>query len=239
MITDRNDLLRVIKSKRAVLFDLFHTLTALELSWSSGPLTHQLLGVSKEAWNQQLQEKSRPRLAGLIKDPISIIRTMAHAIDPTISEATIASAVKNRVERFAGALINVPQETLNVLGILRSRGKKIGLIGNADVMEIAAWDRSPLAPLFDTVVFSCQLGWVKPEREIYEVCMAKLQVRPNECVFVGDGGMGELEGARQLGIITVMITGIIKEIWPDKIEERKRHADFVIEKLGELLNKET
>jgi hypothetical protein len=47
--------------------------------------------------------------------------------------------------------------------------------------------------------------------------------------------MGELEGARQLGITTVMITGIIKEIWPDKIEERKRHADFVIEKLSELL----
>jgi FMN phosphatase YigB (HAD superfamily) len=65
--------------------------------------------------------------------------------------------------------------------------------------------------------------------------MAKLQVSSNECVFVGDGGMGELQGARQLGIITVMITGIIKEIWPDKIEERKRHADFVIEKLGELL----
>ena len=60
--------------------------------------------------------------------------------------------------------------------------------------------RSPLAPLFDTAVFSCQLGWVKPEKEIYEVCMSKLQISPNECVFVGDGGMGELEGARQLGI---------------------------------------
>jgi putative hydrolase of the HAD superfamily len=157
----------------------------------------------------------------------------------TISEVTIAKAVKNRVERFAGALSNVPQETLNVLGILRRRGKKIGLIGNADVMEIAAWGRSPLAPLFDTVVFSCQLGRVKPEREIYEACMAELQVSPNECVFVGDGGMRELEGARQPGIITVMITGIIKEIWPDKIEERKKHADFVIEKLAEPLNNET
>lgn len=80
-ITDMSDLLRVIKSKRALLFDLFHTLTALESSWSNGPMTHQLLGVSKEAWNEQLQEKSRSRLAGQIKEPISIIRTMAHAID--------------------------------------------------------------------------------------------------------------------------------------------------------------
>ena len=231
-----NDLPSIIESKRAVLFDLFHTLTALELTWSSGPLTHQLLGVSKEAWNEQLQEKSRSRLAGQIKDPIAIIRTMAHTIDPTISEVTIAAAVKNRVERFAGALINVPQETLSVLCILRSRGKKLGLIGNADVMEIAAWDRSPMAPLFDTVVFSCHVGWVKPEREIYEACMAELQVSPNQCVFVGDGGMRELEGARQLGIVTVMITGIIKEMWPDKIEERKTHADFIIEKLSELVN---
>jgi putative hydrolase of the HAD superfamily len=235
MITDMNDLPRVIESKRAVLFDLFHTLTALESTWSSGPLTHQLLGVSKEAWNEQLQEKSRPRLAGQMKDPMIIIRTMAHAIDSNISEVTIAAAVRNRMERFAGALINVPQETLGVLHILRNRGKRLGLIGNADVMEIAAWDRSPMAPLFDAVVFSCHVGCVKPEREIYEACMAELQVSPYQCVFVGDGGMRELEGARQLGIVTVMITGIIKEIWPDKIEERKKHADFIIEELGEIV----
>jgi putative hydrolase of the HAD superfamily len=232
---DITDLHAVVTSKQAILFDLFHTLTALESTWSPGPMTHQLLGVSKEAWNEQLQEQSRARLAGQMRDPVTIIRTMAHAIDPGICESTIAAAVKNRVERFAGALLRVPQETLGVLSSLRRRGKSLGLISNADCMEVAGWDGSPLAPLFDSVIFSCRVGWVKPERQVYQACMSALEVVPEQCVFVGDGGTHELEGAKKLGIVTVMVTGIIRELWPESIGERKKHADFVIENLSELL----
>jgi len=230
-----NELHAVVNSKRAVLFDLFHTVTALESTWSSGPMTRQMLGVSKEAWDEQLLEKSRARLAGEMRDPIAIIRTMAHAIDPTIPQSAIETAVANRMERFAGALINVPPETLRVLRALRTGGKTLGLVSNADVTEVAAWDRSPMAPLFDSAVFSCHVGSVKPERRIYEVCMNALGVTPAQCMFVGDGASRELEGARNLRIVTVMITGIMREIWPEKIAERKRHADFVIENLGELV----
>ena len=34
-----------------------------------------------------------------------------------------------------------------------------------------------------------------------------------------------------------MITGIIKELWPDKIASRKADADYVIERLSELLDR--
>ena len=49
-----------------------------------------------------------------------------------------------------------------------------------------------------------------------------------------DGGSNELEGARNAGMTTIMITGIIRELWPDRIADRRRHADFVIEQLTEL-----
>ena len=226
---------QVVRRKEAILFDLFHTLTALESTWSSGPMTFEALGVSKRAWDEQLLEKSRERLSGEIKDPVTIIRKMAHAIDPSISEKTIAAAVKNRKERFAGALLAVPDDTCKVLVALKAIGKKIGLISNADVMEVAAWDRSPIAPYFDSVVFSCQVGYVKPEAEIYRLSMQQLGVEARRCLFVGDGGSHELEGARNLGITTVMIAGIIREIWPDRIKARQAHADYVIEWLSELI----
>ena len=88
---------------------------------------------------------------------------------------------------------------------------------------------------FDSVVFSCNVGCVKPEPRIYEICMKELDVEPSQCLFVGDGGSRELEDARNLGITTVMITRVISEIWPDKIDERKKYADFVIERLNELV----
>ncbi len=232
----RRSLARTVQGKQAVVFDLFHTLTSLESTWGDGrPFTHQMLGVSKEAWHEQLLERSRDRLVGRERDPIQIVAAMAHAIDPAIRPESIRAAVANRIERFAAALTNVPQETIAVLEALKARGQKLGLISNADVMEVAAWHRSPIAPVFGAAVFSCEVGCVKPEPEIYRLCLDRLGVRPAQCVFVGDGGSRELEGARALGLTTVMITGIIREIWPEKIEERERHADFVIERLSELL----
>jgi putative hydrolase of the HAD superfamily len=195
-----------------------------------------MLGVSREAWNEQLEQKSRDRLIGKKKDAFAIIAEMAHAIDPLILDSVIKAAAENRIEKFKVAFIHVPRETQEVLSQLRAKNKRIGLISNADVMEVAAWDHSPIAPLFDFVVFSCFVGCVKPEREIYEICMHQLGVTPEQSVFVGDGGSRELEGARNLGITAVMITGIIREIWPQRIEERQRHADFVIEQLTELIS---
>ena len=62
---------------------------------------------------------------------------------------------------------------------------------------------------------------------------------PEDCVFVGDGGSNELEGAKRLGIASVLVTGIIEEIWPEKIAERRRYADSVIADLDELLRDES
>jgi putative hydrolase of the HAD superfamily len=230
-----NSIITVVKQKEAILFDLFHTLTNVESSWSAGPSSCEMLGVSKEAWHEQVMEKSRERLAGEITDPVLIMRKMAHSIDPAIPEDVIKKAVINRIKRFYEALVNIPEETRQVLTTLKSMNKKTGLISNADVTEIVGWKRSGVAHLFDSVVFSCNVGCVKPEPQIYEICMEELDVKPRQCLFVGDGGSRELEGAKNLGITTVMITGVISEIWPDKIDERKRYADYVIERLNELV----
>lgn len=225
----------LISAKKAVVFDLFHTLTSLESTWGGGHrMTCEMLGVSREAWDDQLQSKSRDRLIGAKKDALEIVAEMAHAIDPSISDERIRAATENRIARFAAALQEIPAENAAVLECLRARGKRIGLISNADVMEVAAWGQSRIGHLFDSTIFSCVAGCAKPEKEIYEISLRELGVSPAESVFVGDGGSNELEGAKSVGMATIMITGIIRELWPDRIAERQRHADFVIERLAEL-----
>jgi putative hydrolase of the HAD superfamily len=230
-----SSLAAVVEAKRAVIFDLFHTLTSLEATWDGKrPMTHALLGVSKTAWDEQLHANSRDRLAGERTDAFAIVAAMARAIDSTISDDLIQRATENRIARFAGALTGMPATTGATLEALRKRGKRLGLISNADVMEVAAWSQSPVAGLFDSVLFSCHVGQVKPEPEIYRRSLAELGVAATDAIFVGDGGSDELIGAKAVGLTTVMITGIIKEIWPERIGERRRHADFVIETLPEL-----
>jgi hypothetical protein len=74
-----------LANKKVILFDLFHTLTALESTWGDNrPLTYQLLGVEKEAWNYQLLQNSPDRLTGRKTDPFEIVAEMARNIDPGI-----------------------------------------------------------------------------------------------------------------------------------------------------------
>jgi putative hydrolase of the HAD superfamily len=226
-----------VREKKAVLFDLFHTLTSLETVPAAAEMrsTREILCVSREAWNEQLLERSHDRLIGRKTDEFQIIAEMARAIDPSIDDETIRRAAENRAARFAAALKGIAGETVEVLRALRATGKKLALVSNADVSEAAAWDKSPIAPLFDAVVFSCKVGYAKPERKIYEIALERLSVEPREAVFVGDGGSDELGGAKSVGIATVMMTGVVKRLWPGKIKARLPSADFVIENLNELV----
>ncbi len=220
---------------RAVVFDLFHTLTSADIMRVPGKGTCEILGVSREDWNEQLLVHSDGRLRGEIKDPFQIIEKMAHAIDPSIKISTIEKAVKNRIERFRYSLTHIEEPTLNTLCTLKRTGKRLGLISNADVNEIIGWQGSPLEPFFDTVVFSCQVGYIKPEKEIYEACLKELHARPEECVYVGDGGSDELRGAKEVGMTTVMTVHVIKHFWPERIAANRVHADHVIDGIEELL----
>jgi len=220
---------------RAVIFDLFHTLTSADVMRVPGRSTSEILGVSPDDWNEQLLVYSDDRLRGGITDPYEIIEKMAHAIDPAISVETIEAAVKNRIERFRHALMNIEESTLNTLSKLKSAGKMLGLVSNADVNEVAGWEGSPLEPFFDAVIFSCRVGYFKPEREIYEICLQELNVLPEECIYVGDGGSDELKGAKELGMTTVMTIHVIKHFWPERIAAARVHADQVFDGIEELL----
>jgi putative hydrolase of the HAD superfamily len=220
---------------RAVVFDLFHTLTSADAVRLPGKGTSEILGVSRQDWNKQLLDHSDDRLRGKITDPFLIIERMAHAIDSAIPVVIIEEAVRNRIERFRHALTSIEASTLNTLSELRKGGKLLGLVSNADVNEIAGWQDSPLKPYFDSVVFSCRVGYVKPEREIYEISLRDLGVEPQKVLYVGDGGSDELAGAKKIGMHTVLTTHVIKELWPERIVKAQQHADFEIDELRKLI----
>lgn len=220
---------------RAVLFDLFHTLTSADVMRVPGKGTSEILGVTREDWNRQLLSYSDDRLRGRITDPFVIIKTMAHAIDPAIPVETIEVAVKKRIERFRYALMNIEESVINTLGKLKSIGKLLGLVSNADVNEIAGWRDSPLQPYFDSVVFSCRTGYLKPEKEIYEVTLKELNVLSADVVYVGDGGSDELKGAKMMGMTTILTTHVIEEFWPERIAKAREYADYEIRNIENIL----
>lgn len=225
-----------MKKYKAVLFDLFTTLTSLKhLKDAPGRFTHEILGVPAEAWSNALFHKSRQRLIGAIKDPVEILRDVAWKIDPWISEDLLNEAVKERRIRFRYCLENPPDGIVDSLKEIRSAGYMTALVSNADVIEIEAWKDSVLDSCFDEVIFSCYEGCMKPDPEIFSLATEKLGVQADDCLYVGDGGNSELIASAEAGMTAVLTSQFLQAVSPEKVIEREKTVNHHIRNLNEVL----
>jgi hypothetical protein len=140
----------VVAAKQLVIFDLFFTLVSTDVEVDRLAPTYDVLGVSKAAWRRQTSASVSSRLTGQVSDPYAIVRTMAHAIDPTIPSSVVAGATDERIARFARLLQTPPPAALTALKALRTQkspmqGLRTALISNADVIEAHGRPESPLA----------------------------------------------------------------------------------------------
>jgi len=220
---------------KVLIFDLFHTLSSMHHSDVPGLYSHEVIGITYEEWLEALFSDSERRARGIIKEPNALIRDITDKLGMNISDETIEELARIRYERFDLALKNILPHTVETLKELKKRGKTLILLSNADVCEIRGWKDSPASPYFDHSIFSCHVGLVKPEPEIYEHAVQLSGASKEECLFIGDGGSDELKGAKDFGIAACFTSEFIKDLWPEHIESRKLIADYHIETIDELL----
>ena len=110
---------------------------------------------------------------------------------------------------------------------LKHRQVKIGLISNCFSEEASVIRESILAPYFDTMCLSYELGMRKPEHSIYKRCVQELGVNQHECLYVGDGGSSELEAAQNMGMNAVQACWYLRRR-EDFVEKRKENFAQVL-----------
>jgi len=89
--------------------------------------------------------------------------------------------------------------------ITESRGKihKLAMISNMTSDSLAFMKKHyHWLELFDELILSCEIGKNKPDRQIYEACLSRLNVCPNECLFVDDS-IENVRGAMELGMYAI------------------------------------
>lgn len=86
---------------------------------------------------------------------------------------------------------------------------KLAMLSNISSRERLdiRFEPGQLDQLFDTVVASGDEGYIKPEPEIYEIALARLGVKPEECVMIDD--IFEFcQGAEAVGIHAIQYRNV-------------------------------
>lgn len=92
-----------------------------------------------------------------------------------------------------------------LLSYLKAEGYKTGLITDCGAEVPKLFNDMTFSPLIDVAVFSCLAGMQKPDPQIYQLATERLEVKPEDCLYIGDGDDQELTGALQVGMHPVLI----------------------------------
>ena len=218
---------------KAIFFDLFFTLIVPTYGKTNNE--YDILNLSVDEWEQYAENNIlyRERALGFVKTEIEIIDKIMSLMPFEVSVVQKEQVLFAREQRMKNALKTILKDILDTLQELKSKDIKLGLISNADCIDCKYWSQSPLFPYFDDAIFSCNVGLLKPDRQIYVLAMQRLNVSPEQCLFVGDGGSNELCGAKSVGMGTVF-----SEMLETKNAKRKeaiiKYADYHIKHINEL-----
>lgn len=83
---------------------------------------------------------------------------------------------------------------------LKNAGKKVFVLSNASVRMLSAYrEKIPAWDCFDGMLFSAEVGYIKPQKEIYQIAMERFHILPQESFFIDDLPRN-VEAGKKLGM---------------------------------------
>ena len=195
---------------KAVIFDMFETLiTHYESPLYFGKQMAMDAGIPEEefirVWRQTEDDRSIGKLT--LEQAIELVLKENNRYSEEILNNIVSKREATKIECFK----HLHPEIIPMLKEIKKQGLKIGLISNCFSEEAKVIRNSILFPYFDATYLSFEQGIQKPDEEIFVRCINELQVRADECLYVGDGGSLELETAAKLGMKTIQAVWYLKE----------------------------
>lgn len=119
------------------------------------------------------------------------------------AEDALLDTVARRFEEDVTS--HVYEDALPTLERLRKVGYRLGVISNAthDLPEGLA--RLGLAPYFEAVTYSWEIGVEKPDPRIFRTALDRMDVEPRRAVHVGDSYEADVVGAQGVGLTPLLI----------------------------------
>lgn len=185
---------------KAVIFDLFETLVT---EWGHPKYTKNEmcadLGMEREQFDPFWNSKEQERFTGRISFEDSLLY-VSQKNGIFFDKNVIANVISKRIKTKSVCFETVHPGVFALLSKIKEKGLKTGIVSNCSAEEVTAFGKSELHNYFDDIVLSYEVHMKKPDPCIYKEAAKRLGIDLNECIFVGDGGSDELEGANSVGM---------------------------------------
>lgn len=194
---------------RAVLFDLWFTLAYLEGVREAKVRLVEMMGRGRYETYKHLWIRAH-------REPIDPDAFIG-ALQRELGNAPLTSEETEIIRfRYGGSPYHVYPETIEVLAWAKKR-YKLALISNCIMTTGPMLDALNIRSYFDAIILSYEVGFRKPEQEIFAMALERLDARPEEAIMIGDEERQDMAGAAGIGAQGILIDREGAHEFPRKI----------------------
>lgn len=99
-------------------------------------------------------------------------------------DLAIHDSISDEFKKWQGLIAN--EDILALARELKAEGLNIAILSNVIEPTYNVIKQAGYYDLFDDVIASCKVGYVKPEKEIYEIALKRFNVTADESIFIDD-----------------------------------------------------
>jgi putative hydrolase of the HAD superfamily len=93
---------------------------------------------------------------------------------------------------------------------------RLGLITNGrSIIQYGKIDKLNIRPYFDTIIVSEEAGIKKPDKLIFALALKHLDLKAEDCIYIGDHPVNDVDGAHQAGMKTIWMK--VNQPWRDEL----------------------
>lgn len=158
---------------------------------------------SKVTYNEFLEEWMSPEN---YMDGFKGIITTEEKIKRHIKKCKCEVDIKEYFNAYKNAKTGFYEDTVDVIRKLKNKNKKVYLLSNLAEIDYEILKEQFDMNLFNGLFLSYKMHKVKPEKEIFEEVIDRLEKNPNDIIFFDDKEKN-VEVARKCGIDAYKVTG--------------------------------
>lgn len=220
---------------KAIIFDLYGTLVPIFSRKVYDPVLvkmAKILNVPYQKFWKIKAETINDRSLGN-HSAEDHIKEIGHRLKVSVNKTQIEEIFAINNEFTRNSLIP-KSEVLQGLDQLKCKGFLLGLITNCNNSVPMLYMDSPLAKYINIPVFSCDEHIKKPSPRIYKITCERLNVKPEECIYVGDGSSQELTGASTVGMKAILKRTDLSDAYDPHRPDVENWNGTTIDEISEL-----